>query len=408
MTTTYLRDLHFLDASKLSDWLGDEAPAEARSKRDGKPAGSRMREYLRDLFSSPGFHGLVWEGSASDGDMVRNSSGDSAGGSVRDEARIKGFLFLEQTSLRQGTLQVEMLLDPLNESLSVQEAEELLELLFQNLGADERVKVVSMHIPERYAALAEVCERLPYANAGARYSLGLSGNGREEAWLRIFTFSKTANWPFTWVFVPTKLGLVGVYGNKTSITYVKWFDYKKFIQDISVREICMAEGYADDFGRMKDYGEIASGVGAAGGGGVGVAVGGVGDLRASSKRQVPDVLLEAARQLEDYIAGRRQYFDLPLQVIGGTPFQRQVWQTIRGIPYGSTASYEEIGTAISAGDMKKGRDLSRSVGAACGANPLVIFVPCHRVIAKDGKLRGYAYGVKRKDYLLSLEVLGLG
>ncbi len=441
MTETYLRDLLLQDAPILSDWLGDEAPLAARSARDGKPTISAMRDYIRMLKSSPNFTGMAWirsDESVDVGETGASNSGATGAkaldakaqadnyldGNGQDENtpdgedRVLGFLFFEQTALRRGTLQIEILLDPEAAAPTEQEAEELLDLIFQHTGADETVKVISLHIPEEYAALAKATESLPIPNDGGRYSVGRSARGLEERWLRIFTFSKTVNWPYTWVFVPAPSGLIGVSGNATQITYVKWFDYGKLVEDVGVRELCMADGFADDFGVMKDYRACAA-VGAIGvaGSAVGaesavghasapLAVGAVGTP--PIERVVPDVLREAAKQLREYLAGERRAFDLPLVIKGGTGFQRRVWQTIGQIPYGATASYEEIGTAVAQGDRHRGRELSRSVGMACGANPLVVFVLCHRVIAKDGKLRGYAYGVERKDFLLSLELLGRG
>ncbi len=107
----------------------------------------------------------------------------------------------------------------------------------------------------------------------------------------------------------------------------------------------------------------------------------------------PAVLDEAARQLEQYFKGRRKTFDLPL-LRAGTRFQRLVWAAIADIPFGSTRSYREIGERIG------GRAMGRTVGLACGSNPLPILVPCHRVIASDGLLTGYVGGLWRKRGLL--------
>ena len=113
------------------------------------------------------------------------------------------------------------------------------------------------------------------------------------------------------------------------------------------------------------------------------------------------VLSVAQRQLEEYFAGRRRDFDVALAA-AGTPFQQRVWATLRTIPYGRTASYGEIarGLRLPAG-------ASRAVGAANGANPIPIMVPCHRVIGSNGLLTGYAGGLQRKQLLLDLEVPGL-
>jgi len=112
---------------------------------------------------------------------------------------------------------------------------------------------------------------------------------------------------------------------------------------------------------------------------------------------VPAVLHEAARQLAAYFAGRLRDFELPLAP-GGTDFQRAVWAELVRVPYGTTVSYGELaarlGMPVSA---------SRAVGAANGANPIPVVVPCHRVIGADGTLTGYAGGLARKDALLRLE-----
>lgn len=115
-----------------------------------------------------------------------------------------------------------------------------------------------------------------------------------------------------------------------------------------------------------------------------------------------DPLLDAAEsQLGEYFAGDRTEFDLPLAA-DGTEFQRKVWSYLRTIPYGETASYGRIAT-----DLGYQPGISRAVGAANGANPLPIVVPCHRVIGADGSLTGYAGGLDRKRTLLELERPGL-
>ncbi|MDM7862172.1 methylated-DNA--[protein]-cysteine S-methyltransferase [Alteromonas sp. ASW11-36] len=104
----------------------------------------------------------------------------------------------------------------------------------------------------------------------------------------------------------------------------------------------------------------------------------------------------AKAQLQEYFDGERQTFDLALSA-QGTTFQQQVWQALLSIPYGSTASYLDIATQI--GNL----NACRAVGAANGKNPLGIVVPCHRVIGSNGTLTGYAGGIERKQWLLSLE-----
>lgn len=108
------------------------------------------------------------------------------------------------------------------------------------------------------------------------------------------------------------------------------------------------------------------------------------------------LLERAAGQLEEYFAGIRTAFDLPLEA-AGTPFQRRVWEALREIPYGTTVSYAHIAARTGAPRA------SRAVGAANRRNPLAIVVPCHRIIGADGSLTGYAGGLERKEFLLRLE-----
>jgi methylated-DNA-[protein]-cysteine S-methyltransferase len=110
-----------------------------------------------------------------------------------------------------------------------------------------------------------------------------------------------------------------------------------------------------------------------------------------------DPVLRAARaQLEDYFAGRRTRFELPLAPLG-TAFQRAVWAAIGAVPFGATIAYRELAARV-------GRPGSvRAAGAATGRNPWAIVVPCHRIVGADGALTGYAGGVERKRALLALE-----
>jgi methylated-DNA-[protein]-cysteine S-methyltransferase len=106
---------------------------------------------------------------------------------------------------------------------------------------------------------------------------------------------------------------------------------------------------------------------------------------------------DARTQLEEYFAGQRDDFDLPLTA-PGTPFQRAVWQALRQIPYGSTMTYREVAEEV--GNPKA----VRAVGSANSRNPISIIVPCHRVVGSDGKLIGYAGGFSAKRWLLDHEL----
>ena len=108
------------------------------------------------------------------------------------------------------------------------------------------------------------------------------------------------------------------------------------------------------------------------------------------------LIKEAYLQLTEYLKGERKTFDLPLNP-HGTEFQKRVWKALCEIPYGETRCYKQIAESI--GNPKA----VRAVGMANNRNPLLIVVPCHRVIGADGKLVGYAAGLDKKEFLLQLE-----
>ena len=121
-------------------------------------------------------------------------------------------------------------------------------------------------------------------------------------------------------------------------------------------------------------------------------------------RTIPDgfiraetpLIQKAAKQIEEYFAGKRKKFSLPI-VMHGTEFQMDVWRALQSIPYGETRSYKDIAVQI-------GRPKAvRAVGMANHRNPISIIVPCHRVIGHNGSLTGYGGGLPLKQYLLELE-----
>ena len=109
------------------------------------------------------------------------------------------------------------------------------------------------------------------------------------------------------------------------------------------------------------------------------------------------VFVETAAQLRDYFAGKRDRFELPLDLSHGTVFQQAVWQALLAIPTGQTTSYGALSLRIDKPAAV------RAVGAAVGRNPISVIVPCHRVLGANGSLTGYAGGLERKSALLELE-----
>ncbi len=112
--------------------------------------------------------------------------------------------------------------------------------------------------------------------------------------------------------------------------------------------------------------------------------------------QIDPLILETEKQLSEYFFKQRKEFNLPIET-DGTLYQEGVWELLRQIPYGTTASYKDIA-------LKMHNPLAvRAVGSANGRNPISIIIPCHRVIASSGRLAGFAGGVDRKKILLDLE-----
>ncbi|HSA57521.1 MAG TPA: methylated-DNA--[protein]-cysteine S-methyltransferase [Gemmatimonadaceae bacterium] len=121
------------------------------------------------------------------------------------------------------------------------------------------------------------------------------------------------------------------------------------------------------------------------------------DSRSMRRHDGPDPVLDLARrELDAFFAGTLREFTVPVDP-RGTDFQRRVWSALRAIPYGKTTSYGAIAVQVGAPDAV------RAVGAANGANPIPIIIPCHRVIGANGSLTGFGGGLERKRFLLELE-----
>jgi len=121
-----------------------------------------------------------------------------------------------------------------------------------------------------------------------------------------------------------------------------------------------------------------------------------GPMPAEAVNEEASLIREAFSQVESYLSRRLKKFDVPLEM-HGTDFQKEVWNALLSIPYGSTASYKDV--ALMTGNSKA----MRAVGMANNRNPIAIIVPCHRVIGSDGSLVGYAGGVELKRTLLEIE-----
>ncbi len=117
----------------------------------------------------------------------------------------------------------------------------------------------------------------------------------------------------------------------------------------------------------------------------------------SPSRVARQAVRTARTQIAAYLVGRRRTLDFPVDLSGGTSFQRKVWQAALRIPYGRARSYQWIASKVG------GKQYARAVGSALGANPVLLIVPCHRVVAHDASLGGFACGLAVKRKLLELE-----
>jgi len=120
------------------------------------------------------------------------------------------------------------------------------------------------------------------------------------------------------------------------------------------------------------------------------------ELKAEYIEGETEIMLKAEKQLQEYLAGERQNFDIPLLLVG-TEFQKQVWQKLQQIPFGKTKTYLQLARELN------NEKAVRAVATANGANAISIIIPCHRIIGSTGKLVGYAGGLETKRKLLELE-----
>ncbi len=122
----------------------------------------------------------------------------------------------------------------------------------------------------------------------------------------------------------------------------------------------------------------------------------IGDEKAEKSEFIHPILKQAEQELSEYFDKKRTQFSVPLDP-KGTDFQKKVWQALCRIPHGKTCNYQDIAQEIS------DKNASRAVGSACGANPILIMIPCHRVIQKSGKIGHFSAGLNKKSELLKLE-----
>ena len=122
------------------------------------------------------------------------------------------------------------------------------------------------------------------------------------------------------------------------------------------------------------------------------------ETKATPIENMSSVQTDVIKQLENYFKGNLQDFDIEIEFLKGTEFEQAVWKQLCTIPYGKLISYSDLAYQIG-----KSKGASQAVGKAVGNNPIGVIVPCHRVVGKNGKLTGFAWGLDRKAFLLELE-----
>jgi len=186
-------------------------------------------------------------------------------------------------------------------------------------------------------------------------------------------------------FVPFEMGVAVITGSFESIDGIRLYRYGTKLGKGFVLNVAKQLRLVDNEGRLLDNSD------------------GRYDMDEEELEFLPEEVCKAYYQVSGYFKKTSSSFDLCLNTEMGTDFQRSVWKAVSDVRYGSTKSYEDIALLISGGDIRKAKNLTRAVGNACSENPLMLVVPCHRIIGKDGKLAGFSAGVEVQDYLLTLE-----
>ena len=183
-------------------------------------------------------------------------------------------------------------------------------------------------------------------------------------------------------FVPFERGVAVVTGGADYIDSVKLFHYGQTIENPFIYNVALSLGLLDENLGLAHNDD------------------GIYNLDQDQLKYLPKELAKAYVELKEYFDSNRAVFDINVRFSTGTPFQKKVWNALNSIPYGGTASYEDIALMLTDGKLSEARKITRAVGSACSDNPVAVIVPCHRVIGKDGSIVGYSAGIDIKDYLL--------
>lgn len=265
---------------------------------------------------------------------------------------------------------------------------ECMDELMRKLFFKEDARKVSILITSSEVMLDEVlCEIGFMQEALLRDEICKVVDGRkvyEDAGL--YSIQRSEYKGYNVCFVPFQRGVVAITGGITYVDGLYFLSYEEAIEDSYIAECAWYQGITDDDAKVlsrKDY---------------------PWDMLPEEFSFMPAELIRANEEVKEYFHKQRQNFDISVKIHESTPFQLQVWDKLKSIPYGVTVSYEDIALEISDNDLQRARKLTRAVGKACSENPVPIIVPCHRVIGKNGRLVGFSGGIEFKDFLLQNEL----
>jgi len=247
---------------------------------------------------------------------------------------------------------------------------------------------------------AGACEQdwLPTLMAAGWHEEGLmrscrwNAERRRHEDVRMYALLKPQQQGFGSAFIPFSKAVVAVAGDQEGLQALHFIRYGQPVDVMGLQEDAEWLGLLDPNGCLVNRSEWTRLFP---------------DQPAVVTGQAPPCVWTAANQIIEYFAGHRTVFDVPVHLEQGSPFQQQVWRALSKIPFGTTWTYEALAAAMGGQDPAAARRMSRAVGSACGANPLPLILPCHRVIGKNGHLVGFSGGLDLKEYLLAHEIMGL-
>ncbi|MDD2214275.1 MAG: methylated-DNA--[protein]-cysteine S-methyltransferase, partial [Oscillospiraceae bacterium] len=257
---------------------------------------------------------------------------------------------------------------------------------------------VELLLPDRLILDKSGLRQMGFELEGLLREFSLDQDGYQDASLWALLRQDYTAWQ--WAFVPFNKGIVAMAGQAEAVWYIGFLHYGQKLPTSWLSDCAMQQGLADGSGQLKAVSLKQMSC--------------IARAPAAAFTRQKGAIKEAQRQVATYLHGDRQDLTFPVKLPGGSAFQKLVWQQLQDIPYAQTRSYMEVALALvqqTSPELTekqcrlKARRLTRSVGAACGANPLALYYPCHRVVGQNRKLIGFSGGLDIKAALLDLEMV---